>query len=113
VVAKGFASFSILGTGIPVPVHQNHTGTSICPFRSPFLFPSIQEQANTSMDGKIHDPSLLFCLLLFPFAMIDAYYVQGVERFYYVVIIQCNFLLAHNIFVHTLEIITVYQTHRF
>jgi hypothetical protein len=35
------------------------------------------------------------------------------ERFYYVIITQYNFLLAHNIFVHTLRVITVYQTHRF
>jgi hypothetical protein len=29
------------------------------------------------------------------------------ERFYYVIITQYNFLLAHNIFVHTLRVITV------
>jgi hypothetical protein len=28
------------------------------------------------------------------------------ERFYYVIITQYNFLLAHNIFVHTLRVIT-------
>jgi hypothetical protein len=28
------------------------------------------------------------------------------ERFYYVIIIQCNFLLVHNIFVNTLRVIT-------
>jgi hypothetical protein len=29
------------------------------------------------------------------------------ERFYYVIIAQYNFLLAHNIFVHTLSVITI------
>jgi hypothetical protein len=35
------------------------------------------------------------------------------ERLYYVIITQYNLLLAHNIFVHTLRVITVYQTQRF